>query len=73
MNPATLRDEVLSLPALERARLVDLLWTSLSEPEVQAREIAWAGEAERRIDAYDAGSLPARGAQEVLAALQKHR
>ena len=45
----------------------------LAEPDVQAREIAWAGEAERRIDAYDAGSLPARGAQEVLAALQKHR
>ncbi len=57
MSVAAIRDEALSLPATELARLIDALWTSRSAKETQARELAWAAESERRIDAYEAGTL----------------
>jgi putative addiction module component (TIGR02574 family) len=59
------------LSADERARLIDVLWDSLSEPQIKAREKAWAAEAERRIDAYDAGQIKARTAQDVFSDLKK--
>jgi putative addiction module component (TIGR02574 family) len=71
MSVTAIQDEVLSLPATERARLIDLLWSSFTKPEQQAREIAAAAEAERRIDAFDAGKLTARDANEVFADLKK--
>ena len=64
-------DEILGLPATERMRLIDVLWHSITGPEQQAREAAWAVESERRIDAYDAGKLTARDATEVFADLKK--
>jgi putative addiction module component (TIGR02574 family) len=71
MSVTAIQDEVLGLPATERARLLDLLWGSFSKPEQQAREAAWASESERRIDAFDAGKLTARDAAEVFADLKK--
>ncbi len=73
MNATALQDKVLSLPAAEKARLIDLLWDSLSEPELKAREAAWAMESERRIDAFEAGTLKARDAQQVFSDLKKDR
>ncbi len=71
MSVATIQDEVLGLPAKERAKLIDVLWESLSSPEMQLREAAWAEESERRIDAFEAGELKARDAQAVLSDLRK--
>ena len=71
MSVAALQDELLKLPATERARLIDVLWNSLSEPELRTREAEWAAESERRIDAYEAGRLQARDAQTVFAELKK--
>jgi putative addiction module component (TIGR02574 family) len=71
MSVALLQDALLNLPASERARLLDVLWDSLSEPEVQAREAAWAGESERRVAAYERGALPARSAEAVFADLER--
>jgi len=71
MSVAALQDELLKLPATERARLIEVLWNSLSEPELKSREAAWAAESERRIDAYEAGRLQARDAQTVFAELKK--
>ena len=71
MSVATIQNELLSLPETERARLIDFLWDSLSEPELKLRETAWAAESERRIDAYDSGALKARDARTVLAELKK--
>ena len=62
-NPAYLKEE--------RARLIDALWDSLSLPEVKAREAAWAKESERRIDAFEAGKLPARDAAGVFSKPRK--
>jgi len=71
MSVATIQNELLSLPAGERAKLIDLLWDSLSEPEVKSREVAWAKESERRVDAYDHDNLKSRDAGEVFAELEK--
>ena len=71
MSIAALQNEILGLSAEERAKLIDLLWDSLSEPELKAREAAWAAESERRIDAFDQGKLESRNADEVLADLRK--
>ncbi|MGA3284759.1 MAG: addiction module protein [Verrucomicrobiota bacterium] len=43
MSVATIQNELLNLPATERARMIDFLWDSLSEPELKLREAAWAG------------------------------
>jgi len=71
MTVATIQAEALELPAQERARLIDLLWDSLSLPEVKVREAAWAVESERRIDALEAGKLAARDATDVFSELRK--
>ena len=71
MSVTAIQSEILGLPAAERVRLIDLLWNSISAPEQQARETAWAAESERRIDAYDNGKLKARDAAEVFADLKK--
>ena len=71
MSVTAIQEEILGLPAPERARLIDVLWKSISAPEEQAREAAWAAESERRIDAYEAGKLTARDAADVLADLKK--
>ncbi len=71
MSVTAIQDEIFGLPATERARLIDVLWASISAPEQQAREAAWAAESERRIDAFDSGKLTARNAAEVFAGLKK--
>ncbi len=71
MSAATIRDEALGLPALERARLIDALWDSLASEEMKSREAAWAAESDRRIDAYEAGKVTARDAREVMVELRK--
>jgi putative addiction module component (TIGR02574 family) len=71
MSVTAIQNEILGLPATERARLIDVLWDSISAPEQQAREAAWAAESERRIDAHDAGKLTARDASEVFADLKR--
>ena len=71
MSVASIQAELLRLPPRERAKLIDLLWDSLSPPEVRSREAAWAEESERRIDAFEAGKLKARDAENVFPDLRK--
>ena len=71
MTVATIQAEMLGLPAEERAKLIDVLWDSLSLPEVKSREEVWADESERRIDAFEAGKLPAQDAASVFSKLRK--
>ncbi|PYI84373.1 MAG: hypothetical protein DME26_13430 [Verrucomicrobia bacterium] len=74
MSITAIETEALGLSADQRARLIDVLWDSLSGSELKAREAAWAAESERRIDAYEAGKLTARDAKDVFADLKKtHR
>ena len=71
MSITAIQDELLNLPLNERLRMIDVLWDSVSEPEIKLRETAWAAESERRIDAFDSGALPARDAAAVFADLKK--
>ena len=41
MSVAAIQNEIPSLSPEERVKLIDLLWDSLSEPELKAREAAW--------------------------------
>jgi len=49
-----------------------LIWDSLNEPEIKAREATWTAESERWIDAYDSGKLTARPAADVFTGLKKN-
>ena len=71
MSVTAIQDEILGLPATERARLIDVLWDSISGAELKMREAAWAAESERRVDAFDAGKLTARDANQVFADLKR--
>ena len=51
----TVMNEALALPPLERAGLIEELLASFDRQLRNAVDSAWAIEAERRIDAYDAG------------------
>ncbi|MDB6059202.1 MAG: putative addiction module component [Verrucomicrobiales bacterium] len=68
---AALQHEALTLPDTDKAKLIDALWDSLSSSELKKREAACAAESERRIEAYNAGLLKARSAEDVLADLKK--
>ena len=72
MSVTAIQTELLSLPATDRARLLDVIWESLTGPEIKAREVAWAAESERRIDAYEQGKFTARDAADVFADLKKN-
>lgn len=71
VSVAAIQNEVLNLPADERAKLIDFLWDSLSETEWKTREAAWAVESERRISAFESGAIQARDARDVFSDLKK--
>jgi putative addiction module component (TIGR02574 family) len=71
MSLLSIQNDILGLPPEERAKLIDFLWDSLASNGIKSREIAWTEEAERRINAFDAGKLEARDARQVLKDLKK--
>lgn len=73
MSIAAIQSELLNLPVNERLRMIDVLWASVTDVEIKAREAAWAAESERRIDAFDSGALTARDAAAVFADLKKRQ
>ncbi len=62
-----LEQQVRSLPAEERARLVEVLLDSLRPTEVGEIEAAWRREITGRIAAYDRGEVETFSADEVFA------
>ena len=59
-------DLAMGLPAVEKARLVDQLLSSLDEPD-EAIDALWRKEVEDRIQAYHAGQLKSVSLADVLA------
>ena len=59
-------DLAMGLPAVEKARLVDQLLSSLDEPD-EAIDALWRKEVEDRIEAYRAGELKSISLADVLA------
>ena len=60
-----LSDEAAKRPPENRIELIERLHASLA-PVDQGIDAAWNDEAERRLDAYLAGDIAARDADEVL-------
>lgn len=56
----------LNLPPESKARLADELLASLASAEQNEIDDAWAIEAERRIDEYDAGGMKTIPADQVF-------
>lgn len=62
-----MRAEALKLGSKERAFLAKCLIESLDQAEEQEIEQLWLDEAERRLAAYQKGTIPAKSASEVFA------
>lgn len=63
-------DRALQLPAIDKARLVDELLSSLDKPN-EAIDALWRKEVEDRIQAYKAGNLRAVSLEQVLEKYRK--
>jgi len=66
-SPDVLEAQLLRLPPADRARLAELLLTSLDEGEEPGAEAAWAEEAERRLADLRAGTVAGIPAADVFA------
>jgi putative addiction module component (TIGR02574 family) len=64
-------EQALALPAIERATLVEELFSSFDFPARQEIDKLWAHEAEDRIDAYELGELKASAAELVFDRLNR--
>ena len=63
-------DRALKLPAVDKARLVDEILSSLDKPDA-AIDALWQKEVEDRLKAYHAGNLRAVSLEQVLAKYRK--
>jgi putative addiction module component (TIGR02574 family) len=63
----TITEEALSLPPLERAGLIEELLASFDRYSRAEIDRAWAIEAEKRIDDFDAGTTTAISLKESMA------
>ena len=59
MDGKILEKEAMRLPVRERALLADALLESLEDDATRSVQLAWAAEAEDRIEAYRRGDLSA--------------
>ena len=66
MSSQQILREAMALSAEERARLAEELLTSLDSAAQSEIDRAWAEEAERRIDAFEAGKVPAEDVDDVI-------
>jgi putative addiction module component (TIGR02574 family) len=73
MTQATqaLLEQVLNLPAEERAAIADSLNESFHGPIDPEIEAAWVKLAEERLDAYNAGTVKTSSVDEVFKRLKK--
>jgi len=70
MDSAILAKEALKLPPVERAQIIDALWSSLDPAEQGAIDRAWLLESKDRLAAFRAGQLPAMNGEEALRAIE---
>jgi len=70
MDSAILANEALKLPSMERARIIDALWSSLDPVEQDTIDRAWLLESQDRLAAFRAGQLTAISGEEALRAIE---
>lgn len=69
-NAENVLKEALSLSALDRAKLVEELLTSLDQPD-EAIDAAWRKEIESRLAAHESGKMGRISLEEVMAKYRK--
>ncbi|MCH8119672.1 MAG: addiction module protein [Planctomycetes bacterium] len=62
----------LSLSPIERAELIEKLFHSFEFSDRETIDSLWADEAEKRIDAFEEGSLPAISTKKVFKKIEKN-
>lgn len=65
LSPETYQ-EVITMPAIERAKLINDLLVSLDLPD-QSIDALWKEEAQQRIEAFEKGELKSRPSKDVFA------
>lgn len=70
MSTAEIREAALKLTSDEKARLAEELLSSLDAPDQAEIDAIWGEEAERRIEAIDAGASKTIPADEVFRDLE---
>jgi putative addiction module component (TIGR02574 family) len=70
MDSAILANEALKLPAVERAQIIDALWSSLDPAEQDSIDRAWLIESQDRLAAFRAGQITAIHGEEALRAIE---
>jgi putative addiction module component (TIGR02574 family) len=73
MSTAEIREAALKLSRDDKARLAEELLASLDGPDQSTIDAAWGEEAERRIDALDAGTTKALPAEQVFRDIEARR
>jgi putative addiction module component (TIGR02574 family) len=73
MSTDQILKEVMALPADEKAKLAEQLLASLDAEASVEIERLWREEAERRIDAFEAGEITAEPAEDVIKALRERK
>lgn len=58
--------EILGLPPVERAEMVEVILSSFDFPNRKEIDAAWAKESEERIDAYERGDIKSAPANQVF-------
>ncbi len=66
-------EEALSLPAKDRAELVEQILSSLNLSPPQEIDQLWAREAEDRLDAFERNKIGAISAKEVFEGISKRK
>jgi len=66
MDSVILANEALKLPPVERAQIIDALWSSLDPAEQASIDQAWLVESRDRLRAYREGKLKALDGEESL-------
>lgn len=67
----TILQQAMRLDAVERAELIEALYRSLDKTANRRTDALWAEEAERRIDAHQAGKITADSADAVFQRISK--
>jgi putative addiction module component (TIGR02574 family) len=73
MSTADIRDAAMKLTPEKKARLAEDLLASLDAPNQSGIDAAWGEEAERRIDALDAGHTKPIPADDVFRDLERRK
>lgn len=70
MKIKQLKDEIADLPVDQRIEIVDYILEALNRPNPEI-EKAWAKEARRRLDEYEAGKVEAIPGEQVMEELRE--